>query len=467
MPAVALAAVSSLTLSGVALLSFAAPRPVPPGAVGQELQGPGQVRVIAAATPGAARRAPATTRPGSPTPIFPSSPAAVTPPAGGTTSGGTTSGGTSPVGTSPGTTNPGTTSPGTTTPGGTGPGSSTPPGTPASPVGPVAPAPVVPVVPSVPTVVPVVGPPPAPAPAPPPGVVIPAPVVPPPPVVVNPPVVTAALGQLSSSQAARASRLVVKALSDALDTVLPRNDHEVMSASLKLALDAPVQQAVSAAAVVSQTATQTLLDTNAAATPEQVADVADASFRENLGQQLVARVAPVVSASLADAGVRLDKPVLPVVMRVNQLVTMAMSSASDAVADVTATTVVAQVTASVTTPTPTATVPVPTPTTTEPAPTPTTTVPAPTPTDPAPSPTATDPTPTDPAPSPPPTDPAPTTPPPPSPTTAYPTPAPTPPVAGSGLSDLVAQSITSSPLAVAPTQTETPGHGRGHHKDKG
>ena len=418
-PAVALAAVSSLTLTGVALLSF-----MPwhsPASSGQPLRlaEPGTVQALGpvpavAATPvrppspsapsggGPVVVPPVFASPSAPAPTGPDSPAAPTPaPNVAPTPLPTSAPTPAPLPTAPQPTAPQPTAPQPTAPQPT-----APPVAPQPTAPPVAPQPTAPPVAPQPTAAPT-----APAPA----ATVP---------------VSAQVEDVSRRYARQASVVVVRALMDALESSLPTGDSKLVQTSLRQSIEVPVTDAVLAAATRAESVAQSVIDTNPAATDAEITRVADRTFRDEITPALVQRVTPVLNASLRATGVELEgsTPITSGLM-VTSLVAGAMDEAGPVVARSAARQVARQVTAAVTahdpTPPPSPSVeltPTPTPTpTVEPTPTVPTVEPTPTPTVPAP----TDPTPTvEPTPTPTPTVLAPTDPTP----TVEPTPTPTPTV---------------------------------------
>lgn len=182
-----------------------------------------------------------------------------------------------------------------------------------------------------------------------------------------------AVGDLPAPLASSAREMVVRAVNSSLSAVMPRKQLLAVQPSLGPAVDLAVRTAVSSAA-------QDALDaataaTASKATSEEVSAVTTQTFRARLTPALAATVPAAVSTTLTTAGV-VSPEAAPVV---DALVTVAASTASDDVADVTTPSVVEQVTTVVTTPGATPTTPVlspsPTTSTTDLAPTDTATSP--------------------------------------------------------------------------------------------
>lgn len=164
-----------------------------------------------------------------------------------------------------------------------------------------------------------------------------------------------AVGDLSDTLANSAREMVVQAVNTSLSAVMPPNQLLSVQASLGPAVDLAVRTAVSSAAQDALNAATAATAANA--TPAEVSAVTTQTFRSSLPPALAATVPAAVSTTLTTAGV-VTPEAAPVV---DALVTVAASTASGDVADVTTQSVVDQVTTVVTTPGATPTTPVLTP----------------------------------------------------------------------------------------------------------
>jgi hypothetical protein len=173
---------------------------------------------------------------------------------------------------------------------------------------------------------------------------------------VVPPPIIVPIGGLSETQASSARQMVVNAVNSSLSAVMKPRQLLSVQATLTPAVDLAVRSAVSSAANDALNAATAATADNAS--PDEVSAVTTQVFRSSLAPALAATVPVAVSTTLTTAGVVTARSA-PVV---DALVTVAASSASDDVADVTTPTVVEQVTTVITTPGATPTTPVLTPT---------------------------------------------------------------------------------------------------------